>query len=74
MKTQLVSHKIVPAKVTGGTNWMYVAADGSAKTEEDVRDKKGRMTERDVTAGREKVQTPWGERTRRVDPAFRTGG
>jgi hypothetical protein len=77
VKTQLVSHKIVPASVSGGQGYMRVLSDGSGgigvRTKTGQVDKKGRAIKSEVRAGTVKEQTPWGERTRNVNPEYRTG-
>jgi hypothetical protein len=74
LKTELVSLKIVPAKVTGGTNLMYVYSDGVVRTGQEGQDARGNRQIDLTHKGKEKVQTPWGERSRNVDPTYRTGG
>ncbi len=66
LKTQLVSKKIVPGQVTGGSNNMRVKRDGTPYT------KTPGDTGTEIHAGTETVQTPWGERRRNVDPRYRT--
>jgi hypothetical protein len=68
LKNQLVSKKIVPAKVTGGTNNMRVKPDGTPYT------KTPGAAGTEVTAGTETVNTPWGQRRRNVNPTYGTGG
>ena len=73
LKTQLVSKKIVPASVSGGQGYMAVLSSGDVIAAKKTGvDDKGKATYSKVTAGKEKVQTPWGERTRNVDPNYRT--
>lgn len=73
VKTELVSKKIVPASVSGGAGYMAVLkAGGVVSAKKTGVDDKGKATYGQVKAGKEKVQTPWGERTRNVDPTYRT--
>lgn len=73
LKTQLVSKKIVPASVSGGQGYMAVLNAGNVIAAKKTGvDDKGKPTYAKVESGKEKVQTPWGERTRNVDPNFRT--
>lgn len=77
VKTQLVSHKIVPASVSGGQGYMRVLSDGSGgigvRTKTGQVDAKGNAVKKEVKAGRTTEQTPWGQRTRNVNPEYRTG-
>ncbi len=66
LKTQLVSKKIVPGHVTGGTNNMRVRPDGTPYT------KTPGQTGTEIHAGTETVDTPWGQRRRNVNPTYRT--
>jgi hypothetical protein len=66
LKTQLVSKKIVPGQVTGGTNNMKVKRDGTPYT------KTPGKTGTEIHAGTETVDTPWGQRRRNVNPTYRT--
>lgn len=75
LKQQLVSHKIVPKSVSGGTNYMVVDDTGAPGTRTAARGADGKLRATGtVTQGTQREQTPWGERTRRVDPTYRTGG
>jgi hypothetical protein len=78
VKTALVSHKIVPASVSGGQGYMHVFTDGSGKvgvvSKTGQTNAQGKPVYKSVAAGKVKEQTPWGERTRNVDPEYRTGG
>jgi hypothetical protein len=77
VKTALVSHKIVPASVSGGQGYMRVLSDGSGgigvRTKTGKVDAKGQPIKAEVKSGKVKEQTPWGERTRNVNPDYRTG-
>ena len=73
LKTQLVSKKIVPASVSGGQGYMAVLSSGTTISAKKTGvDDKGKATYAQVTPGKQKEQTPWGERTRNVDPNYRT--
>ena len=75
LKTQLVSKKIVPASVSGGAGYMAVLKSGdTVSAKKTGTNAHGKATYSKVTAGKQKEQTPWGERTRNVKPTYRTGG
>lgn len=75
LKTQLVSKKIVPASVSGGAGYMAVLSAGDTiSAKKTGTNAQGKPTYSQVTKGKEKQQTPWGERTRNVNPTYRTGG
>ena len=76
LKTQLVSKKIVPASVSGGAGYMAVlkSTGETISAKKTGTDAQGKATYSKVTQGKEKQQTPWGERTRNVNPTYRTGG
>ena len=77
VKTALVNHKIVPASVSGGQGYMRVLSDGTGGIGVRVKtgqvDAKGNAVKKEVKSGKVKEQTPWGERTRNVNPEYRTG-
>lgn len=77
VKTALVNHKIVPGSVSGGQGYMRVLSDGTGGTGVRVKtgqvDAHGNPVKKEVQAGKVKEQTPWGERTRNVNPEYRTG-
>ncbi len=66
LKQQLVSRKILPAYVTGGTGYMWVKTTGQTKTFDE--------NYADITKGTKMVQTPWGTRMVRTNPIYKTGG
>lgn len=66
LKQQLVSRKILPAYVTGGTGYMWVKSGGATESFD-----RNRV---DVPKGTQLVNTPWGSRTVRSDPIYKTGG
>jgi hypothetical protein len=70
LKTQLVSRKIVPRTVAGGTNYMQVKGDGSLQTA--GYDWGTRTWAPEVVDGTETVMTPWGPRKRNVVKTFKT--
>jgi hypothetical protein len=75
LKTQLVSKKIVPASVSGGAGYMAVLNSGDTiSAKKTGTNTQGKPTYSKVNAGKQKEQTPWGERTRNVNPTYRTGG
>jgi len=77
VKTALVNHKIVPASVSGGQGYMRVLSNGTGigvRVKTGQVDAKGNAVKKEVKAGKVKEQTPWGERTRNVNPEYRTGG
>ena len=66
LKVFLVSAKVVPISVTGGTNNMRVKNDGTPYT------KTPGAAGTEIVAGKEVVNTPWGPRTRNINPKFGT--
>lgn len=64
LKNQLVQHKIIPSKVSGGTGEMWVTKGGRPF----ARDESGARKQ----AGKVQEETPWGTRTRNVDPRYET--
>jgi hypothetical protein len=76
LKTQLVnSKKIVPKSVSGGTAYMAVLDQGKVISATADFDARGNATNvQQVNKGKVKEQTKFGERTRNVDPNYRTGG
>ena len=66
LKMQLVNNKILPAYVCGGTNNMQVKPDGTPFT------KTPGPTGTEVLTGKQTVQTPWGPRTRNINPKYKT--
>jgi hypothetical protein len=66
LKLQLVANKIVPTSVTGGTNNMQVKADGTPFT------KTPGPGGTEILAGKQTVNTPWGPRTRNINPKYGT--
>lgn len=72
LKTELVSLKVVPARVTGGKNLMYVQNNGQVRSGTEGQDAHGNRQVNYDRRGTERVQTPWGERTRRTDTTYRT--
>ena len=71
LKVELVSRKVVPASVSGGTSYMQVAADGTT-TVADYNFATSQWSAQ-ITDGSETVQTPWGPRLRNVVKNFKTG-
>ena len=67
LKTQLVSKKVVPSSVSGGTNYMIVGQDGGHKSV--VVDFQAK-TIADMEDGTQIVQTPWGPRRRNKPKSY----
>jgi hypothetical protein len=70
LKTSLVSQKIVPASVSGGTNYMQVKSDGSISIA-DYNWTTGTWSA-ETTDSAVSVNTPWGPRLRNVLRTYRT--
>jgi hypothetical protein len=66
LKLQLVSKKILPSSVSGGTNNMQVKPDGTPFT------KTPGAGGTEITSGKQLQNTPWGPRTRNVNPTYKT--
>jgi hypothetical protein len=66
LKNELVMLKIRPTSVSGGTNNMQVKADGTPFT------KQPGAGGAEIVAGKEIVNTPWGTRTKNVNPVYKT--
>jgi hypothetical protein len=67
LKTRLVSKKIVPSSVSGGTNYMVVGSDGAHKA---VAVDFAAKTAVEMDDSTEIVQTPWGPRRRNKPKSY----